>query len=121
MPTSLTLRSVKGSALTHAEVDDNFEALREAIDTPPQDFITTDTTAVAGVEYVFKASAKLTMPSPPVPGAWVDWIDRSGTTTCSIDGNGANVMGLAEVMTLTLPNSSGRMKYLDATDGWVVC
>lgn len=121
MPTSLTLRSVKGSALTHGEVDDNFTALRGGIDTPAVSVIGTNSNAVAGTAYAFTASLTLTLPPSPSAGLWVDWMDRSGTTTCVIDRNGQNIMGLPENLTLDSANSAGRLRFVDATRGWVIC
>lgn len=82
--------------------------------------ISTNTAATAGKTYVFTASLTLTLPTSPSAGDFVKWSDRSGTTTCVVDRNSSNIMGLAENITLDAANSSGEFFYADATRGWVI-
>ena len=82
--------------------------------------ISTDTTAVAGGFYVLTASLTLTLPATPTAGDVVHVSNRSGVATCVIDRNGANVMGLAENMTLDASNQPFSLAYTDASRGWVL-
>jgi hypothetical protein len=60
----------------------------------------------------------ITLPASPQPG-WEVTIATAGTFTDTIIArNGANIMGLAENMTLNLPNYSVTLFYVDATRGW---
>lgn len=82
--------------------------------------IGTNTTAVASRTYVFTATLTLNLPATPATGDWVEFINRSGVTTCVIARNGSNIMGLAEDMTLDNPELSETLVYADATRGWVL-
>jgi hypothetical protein len=60
----------------------------------------------------------ITLPASPQPG-WEVTIATAGTFTDTIIArNGTNIMGLAEDMTLNLPNYSVTLFYVDATRGW---
>ena len=82
--------------------------------------ISTNTNAVNGGFYVLTASLTLTLPATPTTGDAVHVSNRSGVATCVIDRNGANVMGLAENMTLDASNQPFSLAYTDASRGWVL-
>lgn len=81
--------------------------------------IGTNTTAVASRTYVFTASLTLTLPASPSVGDWVTFSNFSNTTTCVIDRNGSNIMGLAENMDVDNVNYFATLVYADATRGWI--
>lgn len=82
--------------------------------------ISGNTTAVSGAFYVLIASLTLTLPPTPVAGDVVHVSNRSGTTTCVIDRNGSNLMGLAENMNLDASDQPFSLAYADASRGWVL-
>lgn len=82
--------------------------------------ISTNTTAVASLTYVFTASLTLTLPASPTAGDWVAVQNSSGTTTAVIARNGSNIMSLAENMTVDNATASLTLVYADATRGWVI-
>lgn len=82
--------------------------------------INTNTNAVNGGFYTLTASLTLTLPAAPSVGDVVHVSNRSGATTCVIDRNGSNIMGLAENMTLDSAQQPFSLVYADATRGWVL-
>ena len=93
---------------------------RALANTVTAEVIGTDTTAVAGRNYVLTASLTLTLPASPSPGDRVGVQNSSATTTSIIARNGSNIMSLAENMTLDLLNTGITLMYADATRGWVL-
>lgn len=93
---------------------------RTLANTVTAEVIGTNTTAVAGRNYVLSASLTLTLPASPVAGDRVGVQNSSGTTTATIARNGSNIMSLAENMTLDLLNAGITLMYADATRGWVI-
>lgn len=92
---------------------------RTLANTVTAEVIGTNTTAVAGRNYVLSASLTLTLPASPVAGDLVGVQNSSGTTTATIARNGNNIMSLAEDMTLDISIGMTLM-YADATRGWVI-
>ena len=82
--------------------------------------IGSDTTAVAGRNYVLTASLTLTLPATPAAGDRVGVQNSSGTTTAVVARNSSNIMSLAEDMTVNLLNVGITLMYADATRGWVL-
>lgn len=82
--------------------------------------ISTNTNAVNGGFYALTASLTLTLPAAPSSGDVVHVSNRSGVSTCVIDRNGSNIMGLAENMTLDVAQQPFSLVYADATRGWVL-
>lgn len=82
--------------------------------------ISTNTTAIAKGLYVFTASLVLTLPASPTAGDYVGISNQSGTTTSTIAGNGAKIMGLSENMTVDVADAGFTLTYSGATYGWVI-
>lgn len=82
--------------------------------------ISTNTAAAVSRSYVFTAALTLTLPATPASGDWVEFMNRSGVTTCVIARNGSNIMGLAEDLTINSLTASFTLTYADATRGWVL-
>lgn len=93
---------------------------RTLANTVTAEVIGTNTTAVAGRNYVLSASLTLTLPASPTAGDTVGVQNSSGTTTAVIARNGQNIMSLAEDMTLDRLSVGITMMYADATRGWVI-
>jgi hypothetical protein len=126
---SITTRSGKGSALTHAEVDANFTNLNT--DTSNLDSnklsvytITTTSTSktLANRERCTVTASGLTITLPASPAAgWEVTITVAGTFVNTVVArNSANIMGLAENMTLDVANDSTTLLYVNATQGWII-
>lgn len=62
--------------------------------------ITTNEIAKVFGKYRFVASCDLTLPSNPTNGDWVSTVNHSNTLTCRVLGNGQNINGLAEALTI---------------------
>ncbi len=82
--------------------------------------ISANTAAVAGTFYVLLAALTLTLPASPAAGDKVQFVNRSGTTTCVIARNGQAIMGLSQDMTVDDVNGWGALIFVDATRGWVL-
>jgi hypothetical protein len=82
--------------------------------------ISANTTASNYISYVLTASLTLTLPASPSVGNWINFTNRSNTTTCVLARNSSNIMGLAENMNLNTLNSRATMAYTGATQGWVI-
>lgn len=120
---------IAGSRARATDVESNFSAVEAGFDQVAKDFsqhvrtnasyITTNTQAVSGGLYVMGASLTLILPPTPSVNDWIGFANRSGVTTCVIDCNGSNLMGLAQNMNLDDANAFGCLVYMDATRGWV--
>lgn len=93
---------------------------RTLSNTVTAEVISTNTTAVAGRNYVLTASLTLTLPASPVAGDQVGVQNSSGTTTAVVGRNGRNIMSLAEDMTIDRTNVGITLMYADVTRGWVI-
>jgi hypothetical protein len=88
--------------------------------------ITSNTTAVAGNTYACNTTAgafTLTMPSAPTANDTVYVVDARGTFTTynlTVGRNGEPIMGTAADMTVATNNANFTLRYVDATEGWVV-
>lgn len=117
---SLTLRLVKGSELTHTEVDNNFSNLNAEV-VPAQTIVTgTTQAAVKNNHYVLTnvALTTVTLPAAPAAGDMV-WVTvGNGLTTNVVARNGTNIMGLAEDLIIDSANITIQLRYSNATLGW---
>jgi hypothetical protein len=85
--------------------------------------ISTNITAVAGITYVATASVALSLPSAPVTGDIVRFVNLSGTLTCTIIPYGTcRIMGVSGSMTVDVSNASFGLQYSGNTTnpGWVL-
>jgi hypothetical protein len=63
----------------------------------------------------------VTLPATPSAGAWVEISDYAGTfytANLTLGRNSSNIHGAASDLVLDLDNFSGRIEYVDATQGW---
>ena len=112
-------RRTAGSSATDPSLDPgNWFALLLSQQYPVQ-FISTDTAATAGVQYIFTASCKLTLPSNPSVSDVVIFNNESGTITCRIDPNGKSIRGDSSVMTIDSITAMMTLKYSGPTFGWI--
>jgi hypothetical protein len=89
----------------------------------PISLISTNITAVAGITYVATASVALSLPSAPVTGDIVRFVNLSGTLTCTIIPYGTcRIMGVSGSMTVDVSNASFGLQYSGNTTnpGWVL-
>ncbi|MFZ9349524.1 MAG: hypothetical protein ACO242_02380 [Candidatus Fonsibacter ubiquis] len=111
---TITTRAVKGSALTHAEVDANFTNLGNslpdgAIQTATPTTGTTVTVANATSSLILKhtatiATLTITMPASPSNGQLVHISTRSTVTTLTVNGNaGQTLYGAPSTIAATTP------------------
>jgi hypothetical protein len=119
---SLTLRLVKGSELTHTEVDNNFSNLNAEV-VPAQTIVSgTTQAAVKNNHYVLTnvAATTVTLPASPAAGDLV-WVTvANGLNTNVVARNSQPIMSLAEDMTLDTHNTTVCLRYGNATIGWRV-
>lgn len=81
---------------------------------------TTTKTALAGNHYALTnvAATTITLPASPSAGAIV-WVTvANGLYTNVINGNGSDIMNIAENMTLDKINANVQLRYINATVGW---
>ena len=81
--------------------------------------ISANATAVKSNYYVATAALTLTLPASPQVGDVVGFQNYSNTKTCVIARNSANIMGLAQNLTIDTLNAPLQLMYIDATKGWV--
>ena len=80
-----------------------------------------DITLESGISYAYYPGVTtLTLPASPTAGDTLRIINRSGTSTATIERNGSNIMGLAENLTFDLLNETFNFTYANATDGWIL-
>jgi len=104
MATDIIRRSVKGSALTHAEMDQNLESLSMTVDTKTGAYtvLVTDQNKMIEMNGV---SITLTL-CTVATGAGADtdsfliWVKNIHTSSCTVDGNGAETIDGAASITL---------------------
>lgn len=82
--------------------------------------ISANATANVGVIYVANTSVVLTLPGSPTAGDQVGFNNQSNVVTSNINGNGANINGLNEQMTVDSAYASMTFVYTDAVRGWVI-
>jgi hypothetical protein len=80
----------------------------------------TNITMQAGRTYPYYSSITLTLPTSPTAGDKVEIINRSNTSTAVVARNGSNIMGLAEDMTIDLPDVGFTLIYANVADGWII-
>lgn len=123
---TITTRAVKGSALTHAEVDANFTNLGNsvpdgAIQTATPTTGTTVTVSSTASNLILKhtatiATLTITMPASPANGRLVHISTRSTVTTLTVSGNtGQTLYGAPSTITATTPVA---FVYESATTSW---
>jgi hypothetical protein len=84
------------------------------------EIVSTNTTAAVYKTYILSASLVLTLPSTPSVGEHVTVVNLSGTTTCTIGRNGANIMSLSEDLTVDVLNARLTLTYVGVSQGWVI-
>jgi hypothetical protein len=75
-------------------------------------------TAVNNTRYLCSNSITATLPLSPAVGDTVYFVAASGTGVLTVARNGQNIMGLAENMTVDIPNFSLGLVFADASTGW---
>lgn len=98
-------------------VDDNRRLVNHRLTTQA---INSNTTASVGVVYVANTYVVLTLPSSPTAGDQVGFNNQSNVITSNIAGNGANIQGLSEELTVDVEYASMTLVYTDADKGWVI-
>ena len=111
-------RSVAGAGTTDPSIDTANWVQLTGIKYPVLG-ISTATTAVACRAYAFMASTSLTLPASPSNGDWVDFANLSGTTTCTVLGNGKNVVFSDQTLVIDNVNYFGRLVFMAAADKWI--
>lgn len=104
MATDIVLRSVKASALTHGEMDQNFESLAGTIDAKTLDYSILYTDQNKIIECTI-TNGTVTLPTlSAANGTDTDsfrvWIKNLDSTDLTVDGNGAETIGGAASITL---------------------
>lgn len=83
--------------------------------------ITSNTTANVGVYYTATSNVVLTLPSSPTVGDFVGFqIKDYNSTSCTVNGNGANIMYDSTNMVVDIPYSAFTLTYANAAIGWLV-
>ena len=112
-------RKVAGAGATDPSLDAANWALMGAPLAAPIQFISTNTTAVAGLHYIITAPLTLTLPASPVVRDVVEFTNLTGLPTTIIDPNGQPIRGVPGNMQLDIAAASAGLVYSGVTKGWV--
>jgi hypothetical protein len=125
---TITFRSVKGSALTYAEMDENIRDLDERIATVPTgitwEIKTANFNAIANYGYFVNTTLgtiTATLPSSATLGDEITFIDGNGTfdtNNFTIARNGHKIQGLEEDLTVSVENAGFTLVYYNVEMGW---
>jgi hypothetical protein len=77
-----------------------------------------DTPAEEGKHYVFIASCRLTLPPSPLADQEVQYTNRSGTLTASINTNGKAVRGFTGIYPVDSLTAEARLKFNAVLNEW---
>ena len=78
------------------------------------------TIAAGGRYYITAAGQAVTLPANPAVGSQVTISVGPSNITSVVVGNGQNIMGLAENMTINVANISVTLEYINSTQGWTI-
>ncbi len=84
------------------------------------EIVSTNQVANVGSLHVIINTLTLTLPTNPSTGDLVGVSNRSGNTDVIISRNAKNIMGIAENMTIDVPDAGFTLIYTDETRGWVI-
>jgi hypothetical protein len=96
------------------------KALHDGYQVKPTVDVVTASKAVAAGTYVVVTTGGLTLalPATPAPGDHLTVVVAGTFVDTKLARNGANIMGLAEDLTLDKPHAAMDLTYVDATNGW---
>ena len=94
-------------------------AVKSAELATPYYSVSANTNATAFNRYQITATLDLTLPPSPNDGSWVDVVNTSGTTTSRVLGNGQNINGLAEDMSIDRDFIPFRLVFKTGY-GWII-
>ena len=83
----------------------------------------TSANAVRSTLYVLTnttAQTTITFPSSPEQGSIITVFSYTGRTDTVINGNGHNIMGLAENFIIDIPNKTVAFGYVTLSIGWII-
>lgn len=125
---TITLRSVKGSALTYAEMDENIHDLDERIASVQTgltwEIKTTNFNAINKYGYFVNTTSgpiTTTLPSSAALGDEIAFIDGNqtfDTNNFTIDRNGHKIQSLEENLTVSIENAGFTLVYYNIENGW---
>ncbi|XVJ68205.1 MAG: hypothetical protein HEQ39_10040 [Rhizobacter sp.] len=81
--------------------------------------VTGSTLATAGVHYIFVGNGPLVLPPSPADGHELEFTNRSGMTTPTIDTNGRAVRGFTGVISVDSLTAHRRLKYSAVNSEWI--
>lgn len=115
-----TARLGSGTANTNTYLrGDNSWSLLSAFLTINPTIISANTTAQINTYYVANSSLILTLPASPSVGNIVGFSNQSNTRSCIISGNGSNINGVNNTLTVDVLSISFFLLYVNATKGWI--
>lgn len=82
--------------------------------------INTNTTVASFGTYRVTANCVCTLPSNPVDGQWVAFINKTGTSNFTIARNGKNINGVADDLLVNVKDKGFTLFYLASTNDWMV-
>jgi len=121
---TITYRLVKGSALTHAELDGNFIDLDTKVGLNWVEK-TGNYTATAGDKLIVDTgtAVTITLPASATLADEIRIIDGTGqaaTNTLTVDPNGLKIAGSSTDLTITDDRAAITLVYYNVAQGWVL-
>jgi len=89
---------------------------------PTISVITANTTGVKDFCYVLSGGSAitLTLPASPSVGDYLEFVNLTGLTTCTLGRNGEKIMNSSTDLTLDKLNVGFMLRYTGATLGWIL-
>ena len=121
---TITFRSVKGSALTYAEMDENIRDLDERITGLTWEIKTTNFDAIDKHGYFVNTTSgpiTATLPVSATLGneiAFIDGNETFDTNNFTIARNGHKIQGQEEDLTVSIENAGFTLVYYNIEMGW---
>lgn len=82
--------------------------------------VSTNTTVGSFGTYRVTANCVCTLPSNPVDGQWVAFINKTGTNNFTVARNGKNINGIADDLLVNVKDKGFTLYYLASANDWMI-
>lgn len=82
--------------------------------------ISTNTNAAVFYFYKVTATCNVTLPSTPVDGQWIEFLNETGTGNFTILRNGKNIMSLSQDLLVDVEHKTFRLTFSGSDNTWLI-